>query len=164
MRTGSTRHKRLATMTVTAVCLWGVGGCGEKRTPPQVTVNGHTWFVDVAATAEQRYRGLSGRDTLADNVGMLFIYPEPGILKFCMRGCLIDLDIAFIDADMRVVGVHTMPREPDLLGTRVCSSSVPAQFALEVKSGSLSRAGVRPGDRVTFRGAIPDPAKAAPHP
>ena len=142
-----------------------MSGCGQRsQSPPQVTINGYTWFVDVAATAEQRYRGLSGRGNLADDVGMLFIYPEPSILQFCMRGCLVDLDIAFLDADLRVVGLQTMRREPDLAGTRTYSSGLPAQFALEVRAGTLARAGVRPGDKATFRGALPDPAKAAPHP
>ncbi|KKK82793.1 hypothetical protein LCGC14_2799850 [marine sediment metagenome] len=65
---------------------------------PTVTIRGHAWRVEVAATPERRYRGLAGRRRLADDAGMLFVFAEPERLEFCMRGCLIDLDIAFIDA------------------------------------------------------------------
>ncbi len=91
---------------------------------------------------------------------MLFIYPQPRILNFCMRGCVIPLDIAFIGADFRVVAIHTMAVEPDHLGRVSYSSSLPAQFALELPAGSLGRAGVRVGDKVIFAGNIPEAAKA----
>jgi len=132
------------------------GGCRRKAPAPRtVTINSHRWFVDLAVTDEQRYRGLSGRTELGVNVGMLFIYPDDRVLEFCMRGCPIDLDIAFISSRMRVVGVQAMSAEPDRVGRTIYSSRVPARYALEVAAGSLQRAGVRAGDRVTFSANIP---------
>ena len=137
-----------------------VGGCRDKAEPARVVINGQTWFVDLATTREQRRTGLGGRSNLNDNVGMLFIYPRPEVLQFCMRGCLVSLDIAFIDADKRVVKIHTMPAEEDMIGRVTYSSESPAQYALETAAGSLARAGVRVGDLVTFVGDIPDATKA----
>jgi uncharacterized membrane protein (UPF0127 family) len=139
------------------------GGCGGKPSPPAahtVEINGRTWRVELATTPEQRYRGLSGRKRLADDAGMLFIFPLPEVQDFCMRECLIPLDIAFIGADLRVVKTHTMAVEPDRLGTVSYPSGLPAQYALEVPAGSLARAGVRVGQKVTFSPGIPSPVKA----
>ena len=138
---------------------------GCRRTPdapraPHVEIRGHRWLVDVAMTAEDRYTGLSGRQHLPADVGMLFIYPRPEVLEFCMRGCLVPLDIAFIDSDLRVVRTHTMAVEPDRAGRVSYSSQRPAQYALEMAGGSLGRVGVRVGDRVRFSAEIPSPAKA----
>jgi len=95
---------------------------------------------------------------------MLFVYPSPKALDFCMRDCFIPLDIAFIDADLRVVVTYTMAVEPDRAGSVSYSSLRPAQFALELPAGALSRAGVRPGDKVVFSAQIHEAAKEADSP
>lgn len=153
---------RLAAMVLAALAL---SGCRQDSPiPPQVVINGHVWYVDVASTDEQRYRGLSGRASLSDNAGMLFVFQQPCVLHFCMRQCLIPLDIAFIGPDLRVVSTHTMAVEPDGLGRVTYSSQAPAQWALETPAGSLAAAGVRVGDPVTLKGNIVPPAKASPCP
>jgi hypothetical protein len=106
--------------------------------------------VELATTPDRQLVGLAGRDHLADNEGMLFIFPRAEVLNFCMRGCVISLDIAFIGDDMRVVRTHTMLEEPDRIGKVLYSSDVPARYALEVAAGSLERAGVKVGDPVSF--------------
>ena len=95
---------------------------------------------------------------------MLFVYPSPQVLDFCMRGCTIPLDIAFIDADLRVVATYTMAVEPDLAGSVNYSSLGPVQFALEVPGGALGQASVRPGDKVVFSAQIHEAAKEADSP
>jgi len=139
---------------VVAVLL-GLGSCAKAPDPPRVTIRSRTWRVELAVTAEQRYRGLSGREYLPEDAGMLFIHGRPQVLNYCMRGCVIPLDIAFIGPDYRVVATHTMSVEDGLIGRVVYSSRVPAQYALEVRAGALRLAGVRIGDKVTFSGNIP---------
>ena len=170
--------------TARAVCLMFLllagslagGGCRRQadgsaetkpspgRSAPTVIINGRAWHVELAVTAEKRYRGLSGRTHLPANSGMLFIFPAPRVLVFCMRGCMIPLDIAFIGPDLRVVATETMAIEQDLAGRVRYSSSVPAQFALEVPAGSLRQTDVKIGDKVIFKGDIQKPAKAATDP
>ena len=148
-----------------ALALAAAAGCDKPSPPPaSVTIGGRTWQVELATTVEQRYRGLSDRPKLAADAGMLFIYPRPQVLDFCMRQCLIPLDIAFIDADLRVVKTCTMPVEPYGLERATYSSAVPAQYALEVSAGALSAAGVKAGDTVKFSGNVPPAAKAQPGP
>ena len=124
---------------------------------PRVEINGHVWRVETATTRATRYQGLAGRGPLDADRGMLFIYPQPDVLGFCMRGCYIPLDIAFIDGDLRVVRIHTMAVEPGREGTVTYSSDQPAMYALEVGAGELARAKVRVGQKVTFLGPMPNP-------
>ena len=117
-------------------------------------------MVDVASTNQQRYQGLSGKPVLPDNVGMLFVYRQPKVLDFCMRGCPIPIDIAFIGADMRVDKTYQMkPEPPDWVGSEDYCSDQPAQYALEVAGGVLEQAGVKQGDHVLFLGPLGDAAK-----
>ena len=56
--------------------------------------------VEVADTEEERAKGLSGRDALAEGRGMLFIFPESGYHGFWMKnrgdsgcnGCLYGVE------------------------------------------------------------------------
>ncbi len=108
-------------------------GC-ERDQPtgpgPKVTIREHAWRVELAMTHGERYQGLSGRETLSEHQGMLFVYPRAQVLEFCMRDCEIDIDIAYLDADRRVVKMHTMRMEADRAGQVQYSSQKPAQYAL----------------------------------
>ena len=138
----------------------GCDGKPAEPRPPSVQIRDHRWYVDLAMTQETRSKGLSRRQQLADDVGMLFVYPRQQVLDYCMRDCVIPLDIAFIDKDLRVVKMYTMQVEPDLREHTAYSSEQPVQYALEVAGGALRRAGVQVGDRVTFSPEIPPAAKA----
>lgn len=95
---------------------------------------------------------------------MLFIYPRPRMLEFCMRGCRIPLDIAFIDADLRIVNICTMAVEPDLAGRVLYRSKKPARYALEVAAGAFQRVRVGAGDAVVLSGEFPEAVKEASNP
>lgn len=160
-----TRSLALAALGV--AMLIGHAGCDQdpdrpKPAAPRVKIRRKTWFVDMAMTQEQRYTGMSWRREIADDVGMLFVYPHEQVLEFCMRDCYVPLDIAFLDSQRRVVRMQTMRVEPDPAGQITYSSVVEAQYALEVAGGSLARAGVQIGDTVTFLGDVPPTAKAEP--
>jgi len=129
---------------------------------PRVEINGRSWRVETATTRTARWQGLSRRTFLDADSGMLFIYPTPEVLDFCMRDCEIPLDIAFINADLEIIRIHTMDVEPDRLGSTPYSSDTPAQYALEVPAGALARANVAVGHKVTFSGPMPNPDLVEP--
>jgi len=150
-------------MMLAAAC----SGCGESKPsdpPPRVTIHGRTWRVELATTANARYKGLSDRKKLSPDAGMLFVYPSPQVMEFCMRQCLVPLDIAFLGADRRVLKTYTMPVEPYGFEKEAYSSELPAQYALEVAAGELAKAGVKPGDMAEFSADMPPAAKAEPGP
>ncbi len=129
---------------------------------PKVTIGDKTWKVRLALTGHERYKGLSNQPELPEDEGMLFIFRRPKKLSFVMRECDHPLDVAFIDAEHRVVKIHEMKVEDSRRGDVKYGSGVPAQYALEVKGGTLKKAGVSVGDKVEFSYAVPDPAKADP--
>ena len=146
--------------------LVAAGGCDRTSRPqqPEVTIKGRTWRVELAMTEGLRYRGMSDRPSLEADKGMLFVYPVPQTLNFCMRKCLIPLDIAFIDANRRIVRIHTMAVEPYGEADRTYSSAGPAQYALEVAAGTFASEGITEGDFVEFSPSMPSATKAEPGP
>lgn len=150
-------HAHAILVAACLVAMAAAAGCTSQRAPapPRVTINGKSWLVDLAVTPEQQSLGLAGRQQLSNEAGMLFVFRRAEVRNFCMRGCVIPLDIAFIGDDMRVVRTHTMAVEPDRAGRIIYSSDSPARYALETAAGSLEAAGVKVGDPVTFSGDIP---------
>ena len=146
-----------------AMVLALVGGCQKPSAAPdyRVTIRGQAWHVELARNFDQRYRGLADRPKLDSDKGMLFIFTQPQVLQFCMRQCLIPLDVAFLDGDRKVVKIHTMPVEPYGFDRLAYSSDWPAQYAVEVPAGALGRAGVKVGDKAELSADILVAAKAA---
>lgn len=113
----------------------------------------HRLQVEIAATPEQRARGLMARDALAPNAGMLFLFeqPQPGNVGFWMYDTLIPIDVAFLDTDGRIRATRTM--QPCRSREIRCPSYLPHvsySAALEVNGGYLAAHHIRIGDYVVF--------------
>jgi uncharacterized protein len=108
--------------------------------------------VEVALTPEEHARGLMYRTRLAADAGMVFVFDEPQIQRFWMKNTLIPLDMIFIGADHRIVGVveNAAPETED--ERRV---NGPSQYVLEIGGGLAARLGIRAGEPVDFQGVLP---------
>jgi len=108
-----------------------------------------TVSVEVADTPDERSLGLMYRKELAADAGMLFLFDEPQHLTFWMKNTVLPLDMIFITADRRVLGV--VKNATPFTQT---SRSVPgeSQYVLEVNAGFSDKHGVADGDTVTFQG------------
>ena len=121
---------------------------------PIVEVGGAAFMVEIAASPDERSRGLSGRDSLPDGSGMLFVYDNPDVPGFWMRGMYFALDFVWIGDDCEVVDVTTDVPEAGP-GTSegllpIYRPSTPVLFNLEVNAGSAARHGIGVGDAVRF--------------
>ena len=79
---------------------------------------------------------------------MLFVFSDMAIRSFWMSNTYIALDIAFLDAEFKVVDIQAM--EPQ--STRSHNSRAPAMFALEVPQGWFAEHGIEVGSvaRIVF--------------
>lgn len=115
-------------------------------TTSTVTLKNHAFRVWLAVTAGQREEGLMWvpESEIADDQGMLFVFPDERYLGFWMKNTITSLDVAFARYDGTIVAIHTMP----ILTLDTFPSYEPAMFALEVKAGTFDKLGVRVGDRL----------------
>jgi hypothetical protein len=104
--------------------------------------------VEIAQPDAERQTGLSGRPTLAEDAGMLFVFDQEQSLSFWMKDTLIPLSIAYISAEGRIVDIQDM--QP--LDETPHPSVEPAQYALEVDQGFFAERGVAVGDTVELPG------------
>jgi uncharacterized membrane protein (UPF0127 family) len=111
-------------------------------------------YVEVMRTPAERSAGLRGRAALAPNHGMLFVHDSADFWTYTMLGCLINLDILWLDARGRVVdqyiGASPCRRFP-------CSSYrpiAPACYVLELLGGVSAVLGIWPGAMIDLSGAL----------
>lgn len=109
------------------------------------TANGPKRFsIEIADSPEKRERGLMFRQSMGDDHGMLFVFPDTGPRAFWMKNTPMPLDLIFIGEDGRVRAL--MHGEP--FSTDTISPGVPVRFVLELKAGSAQKAGIAVGDRL----------------
>jgi uncharacterized membrane protein (UPF0127 family) len=116
-----------------------------------VTINNVNLLADVALTTDEQTKGLSIKDTLQFNEGMLFPYEAPRILSFWMKDMKFPIDILWLDADKKVVHIEErlQPCSPLLLCPSY-TSDVQAQYVLETVAGFSSANGITEGAPVEF--------------
>lgn len=114
----------------------------------KVTIGEQVLNLWVARTPSERELGLMWVQPgeMADNQGMLFVFPTDQAGGFWMRNTLIPLDIAFLRHDGTVVDIQQM--EPLSLVSHAPRSAY--RYAIEVKAGSLERAGLAIGDVINI--------------
>ncbi len=106
--------------------------------------------VELATTSAARGSGLMGREELAEDRGMLFVFPADTEARFWMKDTSIPLSIAFIAADGMILDVQEM--EP--LSEELHRPPEPYRYALELNQGWFERNGFRTGDRVEVPEAV----------
>jgi uncharacterized membrane protein (UPF0127 family) len=119
--------------------------CPIELPTSTISIKGYTLTVELATTPTSRGCGLSHRDELSQNHGMLFVFPESRPHTFWMKDTSIPLSIAFLDDSGQIFSIQDMvPLQTD----KQYHSSQPANYALEVNQGWFSRHGIEVGDVV----------------
>jgi uncharacterized protein len=104
-------------------------------------------IVEVARTEADRQRGLMERESLKPGYGMLFIFEAPQPLTFWMYKTYISLDMIFLGADHKVVGIveKAEPLTKDSRGVPGLS-----QYVVEVPAGWSASHRIAPGTPAQF--------------
>jgi uncharacterized membrane protein (UPF0127 family) len=103
--------------------------------------------LEVVADDASRTRGLMYRSQLADGHGMLFVFDQEQEHSFWMKNTVIPLDMIFIAADRRIVGIHPNAVPLDLTPISV---GQPSKWVLEVAGGYTARSAITPGNEIEF--------------
>lgn len=125
--------------------LAAVTGCGAKS-GARVELRDQTYRVELAETPEAQARGLMFRDSMPEDHGMLFIFPDTAMRGFWMKNCKFPQDMLFFDEDMRLVSVQKRVPPCHSESCPSYSSGAPAKYVLELNAGQADRLGVQSGD------------------
>lgn len=124
----------------------------------RITLDGETFELEIAADDASREQGLSGRESIDEDGGMLFVFPNAQVRRFWMKDCLVDIDIIYLDGRGYITAMHRMKAEPPRRDGEsetayenrlpLYSSVLPAQFAIELRAGWLDELDLEVDQRV----------------
>lgn len=107
------------------------------------TVDGlRSYQIEIADTTEERAQGLMFREEMAQDHGMLFVYPSAREVAFWMKNTPLPLDIIYIN--QRGVICSIAANTPPFSETAIPSNCA-AQTVLEVNAGEAAASGLRIG-------------------
>ena len=103
--------------------------------------------IEIAETDYETQTGLMYRDQLAQNHGMLFIFPDSQRRSFYMKNTKIPLDIIYIDENKTIVSFQ---KNAQPFVETSLPSEAPAKYVLEVNAGLSDEWGIEVGDTIEF--------------
>jgi uncharacterized protein len=120
----------------------------EKQSLTFVTSSGkHTITVEVADSEQERSAGLMFRRSLADDAGMIFLYPREEQITMWMKNTYLPLDMIFVRRDGTI---HRIEEHTEPFSESVISSGGEVLAVVEMKAGSAKRLGLKPGDKIDY--------------
>lgn len=133
--------KRMIAYLLFSACIIIFTGCTPNyndNSKLKLEINGKKLSLEVAKSVNKQSRGLSNRNNLGDNEGMLFIFDKSDYLQFWMKDTLIPLQIIFVDGckivDVQEMAVEQDPKNP----VKIYRSNESANKAIEVGSNTFS--------------------------
>ena len=129
------------------------------------TKTGEKIFIEIASTSEEQEQGLSGKRKLMEFVrdqkirteGMLFVFSEPRVLNFWMKDMRFDLDIIWLDENLKIVHIAKNAQADSYNKQNPASSTIfsngnnPAKYVLEINSGLSNELNLREGDTLIMQ-------------
>ncbi|WP_339862675.1 DUF192 domain-containing protein [Thalassospira alkalitolerans] len=135
----------LAVCFISAAVVAGLNAKASGFERSRLLVDGKVFSVELAATPDERSRGLMFRTEMAQDAGMLFDFGSAHDISMWMKNTFISLDMLFIDKNGVIVGIEkrTVPKSETIIPT-----PRPVRFVLELNGGAADHFGLEVGEKV----------------
>lgn len=106
-------------------------------------------IIESVGTPELRQLGLSGRKSIADNYGMLFVFDTESIDRcFWMKDMKFPIDMIWLNSKKEVITV-TNNVSPQTYPESFCPDS-PAKYGLEIKANTSDELDIHVNEKLKF--------------
>lgn len=122
----------------------------EKKTKPPVTclqIENNCFELEVADTEAEHIKGLSERNGLPQNQGMLFVFRQTEEQCFWMKDMRFNLDIIWTDEHKRITKIEKSV-SPDTYPDSFCADNT--KYVLEFNRGFADKYGLKTGTKLQF--------------
>src|SRR3989338_9107684 len=120
----------------------------DHRNIKAIQIMGQNIRVNLATTDAAREQGLSGRENLKEDEGMLFVFDYPDKYSFWMKDMNFPIDIIWLGENLEVVYIKK-DAEPSSY-PNAFGPDKNARYVLEVKAGFAEKNNLKEGDKIKF--------------
>lgn len=112
-----------------------------------VDLKGNKIQLEVSDSETEHQKGLSSRDNLAKDRGMLFTFAKPDLYSFWMKEMRFPIDIIFINND-KIVTIYenVQPENDKNANLSLYTSTKPADKVIEINAGLAKEFGLKTGE------------------
>ena len=120
----------------------------EEKSQKTLKIGPITLNIEVADTEAKRMKGLSGKEELKENEGILFVFDREGYYGFWMKNMNFPIDIAWLDKSKKIIHIekNVLPESYP----KVFNSLVPSLYVLETKANFFEKSEIKIGDVAEF--------------
>lgn len=137
-----------------AVVLLLIVGLVDKFTSKTKTIelNGQIFKIEEVNTPSKMQKGLSGRESMAEDEGMLFVFGDKDYRNFWMKDMNFAIDLLWIDGNLIVGFEENMQPEPNvpLERLRKYRSLQPVDKVLELPAGTIKKINIKAGQKINL--------------
>jgi uncharacterized protein len=126
----------------------------NKTQAPQPTaqnnclnINNQCLSLERVDTNQARIKGLSDRDSLAPNTGMLFVFEQPDDQCIWMKDMRFSIDIVWLD-EMKAIKKIEPNVSPETYPASFCQDGT--KYVMELNSGEAEKLGLQIGQKLSF--------------
>lgn len=101
--------------------------------------------LEVAKSISQKSAGLSNRNSLCSNCGMIFIFSKNGIQPFWMKKTFIPLDMIWINSEGQVTDIVSAN---EINSTNIIQNTQPARYVIELNLNEAQKINLKIGDTI----------------
>lgn len=139
---------KLRVLVLALGLLWAAGCSKSSTMPPMPTqaqpklqtiklwLGAEEMDTELALTPDQLRTGMMFRTNMAENEGMLFVFPIPHQTSFWMKNTVLPLSAAYIDPNGVILEIHALKA---LDTNEVKAATDQVQFVLETPQGWFDR-------------------------
>ena len=150
-------NKKIITIAIACISISFLGACSTEEqgqqtidNSPKVSINNIDIPGEIVDTAETRRLGLSYREILEKDTGMLFDMQARAVTSFWMKEMNFPLDIIWIDGNEIMHISENLPPAGSRPDTSY-SSEFSIDYVLEVNGEFCEKNGIKVGDEVIFK-------------
>lgn len=123
-------------------------GDGSVKKEIYISIGQNRVRAEVADTYAAQIKGLGGREALAPDRAMLFVYGEPRFYGIWMKGMKFPIDILWLDKGHRIISLRERVKPssfPDIF-----KPSEPASYVLEAAADFAEKNNLKIGSEIYF--------------
>lgn len=122
-----------------------------SSTKTKITINNKTFNVFVAKSDIEKQIGLSSKNKIPENQGMLFLFEKPDYYSFWMKEMKFSIDIIYIENNKVTTVINNVKPPTNSTSLSIYKPKKKSDMVIEINGGLAEKYNIREGSSVNIK-------------